>query len=162
MASDEQRIEKHMAKPAGGAAVPKSGSKLGQGASKCPRCQKSVFFNEKVVALGQEWHQACLKCTACQKRLDSTILTEHEGNPYCKGCYGAKFGPKGFGYVSTQHTEGGTGEKPINAAATGAPESPSDISAPSAATASGARFCSQCGQALSGAAKFCSSCGTKS
>jgi hypothetical protein len=115
-----------------------------------------VYANEKIIALGNDWHIQCLKCTTCNKRLDATILTEHEGKPYCKGCYGASFGPKGFGYVTTQHTEGGTGEKPINAAS----EAASSPAAPSAAAASGAKFCSSCGNLATGA-KFCPSCGAK-
>ncbi|KAH7969951.1 hypothetical protein HPB52_023084 [Rhipicephalus sanguineus] len=34
----------------------------------------------------------------CHRRLDSSNLTEHEGNIYCRSCYGKLFGPKGYGY----------------------------------------------------------------
>lgn len=34
----------------------------------------------------------------CNRRLDSGNLTEHEGEIYCRSCYGKLFGPKGYGY----------------------------------------------------------------
>lgn len=34
----------------------------------------------------------------CNRRLDSSNLTEHAGEIYCKSCYGKLFGPKGYGY----------------------------------------------------------------
>lgn len=30
--------------------------------------------------------------------MDSSNLTEHDGNIYCKSCYAKLFGPKGYGY----------------------------------------------------------------
>uniref|UniRef100_A0A0E9US04 LIM zinc-binding domain-containing protein n=1 Tax=Anguilla anguilla TaxID=7936 RepID=A0A0E9US04_ANGAN len=44
------------------------------------------------------WHQNCFNCANCGKRLESTTLTEKDGEIYCKGCYAKNFGPKGFGY----------------------------------------------------------------
>ncbi|KAK2493362.1 hypothetical protein MC885_008627 [Smutsia gigantea] len=38
------------------------------------------------------------KLLPCGKSLESTTLTEKEGEIYCKGCYAKNFGPKGFGY----------------------------------------------------------------
>lgn len=35
---------------------------------------------------------------SCKRRLDSNNLTEHDGEVYCKNCYGKLFGPKGYGY----------------------------------------------------------------
>src|SRR4029079_14019521 len=69
MASEDDRIARHVSKPGAGAA-PKAGtsqSKLGAGAPKCPRCQKSVYANEKVIAIGRDYHIACLKCASCSK-----------------------------------------------------------------------------------------------
>ena len=30
--------------------------------------------------------------------LESTTVAEHDGQVYCKQCYGRKFGPKGYGF----------------------------------------------------------------
>ncbi|KAL6478252.1 hypothetical protein MHYP_G00140870 [Metynnis hypsauchen] len=64
--------------------------------SKCPRCEKPVFFAEKVSSLGKNWHRFCLKCERCNKILSPGGHAEHDGLPYChKPCYGTLFGPKG-------------------------------------------------------------------
>lgn len=34
----------------------------------------------------------------CNKSLDSTNCSEHEGELFCKVCHGRKFGPKGYGF----------------------------------------------------------------
>lgn len=31
--------------------------------------------------------------------MDSTTLTERDGEVYCKGCYARNFGPKGYGFA---------------------------------------------------------------
>ncbi|XP_072343938.1 cysteine-rich protein 1 isoform X2 [Scyliorhinus torazame] len=36
---------------------------------KCPRCNKEVYFAEKVSSLGKDWHKFCLKCEKCKKVL---------------------------------------------------------------------------------------------
>jgi len=38
------------------------------------------------------YHRTCLTCIACNKRLDSTLLLEHEGQPFCKNCHRAHLG----------------------------------------------------------------------
>ncbi|XP_030642321.1 cysteine-rich protein 2 isoform X1 [Chanos chanos] len=64
--------------------------------SKCPRCEKPVFFAEKVSSLGKNWHRFCLKCERCNKILSAGNHAEHDGMPYChQPCYGMLFGPKG-------------------------------------------------------------------
>jgi len=68
------------------------------GAEICPRCGKSVFIAELMRGAGRAWHKSCFTCRNCNKRLDSSILTEREGEIYCRPCYGRNFGPKGFGY----------------------------------------------------------------
>ncbi|XP_019951629.1 cysteine and glycine-rich protein 2-like isoform X2 [Paralichthys olivaceus] len=69
------------------------------GADKCARCGKSVYANEKVIAAGSSWHKlGCFSCALCGKSLESTTLTDKDGEIYCKGCYGKEFGPKGYGY----------------------------------------------------------------
>ena len=35
----------------------------------------------------------------CNKLLDSTTLRDHDGEIFCKACYGKKFGPKGYGFA---------------------------------------------------------------
>ncbi|KAL7871333.1 hypothetical protein SRHO_G00063160, partial [Serrasalmus rhombeus] len=65
-------------------------------ASKCPRCEKTVYFAEKVTSLGKDWHKFCLKCERCNKTLNPGGHAEHDGKPYChKPCYAALYGPKG-------------------------------------------------------------------
>uniref|UniRef100_A0A6G1SMU4 Muscle LIM protein Mlp84B n=1 Tax=Aceria tosichella TaxID=561515 RepID=A0A6G1SMU4_9ACAR len=65
---------------------------------KCPKCSKSVYAAEEMLAAGAKWHKQCFKCGLCHKRLDSTNATEHGGDLFCKQCYGRKFGPKGYGF----------------------------------------------------------------
>uniref|UniRef100_A0A4W6C183 Cysteine-rich protein 1 n=1 Tax=Lates calcarifer TaxID=8187 RepID=A0A4W6C183_LATCA len=36
---------------------------------KCPKCQKEVYFAERVTSLGKDWHRPCLKCEKCNKTL---------------------------------------------------------------------------------------------
>ncbi|XP_069581156.1 cysteine-rich protein 2-like [Brachyistius frenatus] len=65
-------------------------------ASKCPKCDKTVYFAEKVSSLGKDWHKFCLKCERCSKTLNPGGHAEHDGKPFChKPCYAALFGPKG-------------------------------------------------------------------
>ncbi|NXN88253.1 CSRP2 protein, partial [Bombycilla garrulus] len=68
------------------------------GTEKCSRCGNSVYAAEKVIGAGKPWHKNCFRCAKCGKSLESTTLTEKEGEIYCKGCYAKNFGPKGFGY----------------------------------------------------------------
>ncbi|XP_018606514.1 cysteine-rich protein 2-like isoform X3 [Scleropages formosus] len=64
--------------------------------SRCPKCDQSVFFAEKVSSLGKNWHRFCLKCERCKKTLSPGGHAEHDGSPYCHNpCYAALFGPKG-------------------------------------------------------------------
>ncbi|KAI8373665.1 hypothetical protein BD560DRAFT_393988 [Blakeslea trispora] len=69
------------------------------GAPQCPRCQKSVYMAEQVVGPGGFWHKSCLTCKECNKRLDSTTLTEKENEAFCKTCYSRQWGPKGYGFA---------------------------------------------------------------
>ncbi|XP_048372073.1 cysteine-rich protein 2 [Sphaerodactylus townsendi] len=65
-------------------------------ASKCPKCDKTVYFAEKVTSLGKDWHKFCLKCERCNKIVTPGGHAEHDGKPYChKPCYATLFGPKG-------------------------------------------------------------------
>uniref|UniRef100_A0A674EZV7 Cysteine-rich protein 2 n=1 Tax=Salmo trutta TaxID=8032 RepID=A0A674EZV7_SALTR len=65
-------------------------------ANLCPRCNKKVYFAEKVTSLGKDWHRPCLRCERCSKTLAAGSHAEHNGQPYChKPCYACLFGPKG-------------------------------------------------------------------
>ncbi|XP_059829963.1 cysteine and glycine-rich protein 3 isoform X1 [Hypanus sabinus] len=68
------------------------------GADKCPRCNKSVYAAEKVIGGGKAWHKTCFRCALCGKSLESTNVTDKDGEIYCKACYARNFGPKGVGH----------------------------------------------------------------
>ncbi|XP_041051257.1 cysteine and glycine-rich protein 2-like isoform X2 [Carcharodon carcharias] len=68
------------------------------GGNKCGVCLKTVYFAEEVQCDGKYFHKPCFRCMACKKNLDSTTLTVHGDEIYCKSCYGRKYGPKGYGY----------------------------------------------------------------
>jgi len=68
------------------------------GADICPRCSKSVFIAELMRGAGKAWHKTCFTCLLCNKRVDSSMICEREGEIYCKSCYGRNFGPKGVGF----------------------------------------------------------------
>ncbi|KAI8647524.1 hypothetical protein BD408DRAFT_473327 [Parasitella parasitica] len=69
------------------------------GAPKCPRCEKSVYMAEQVLGPGGQWHNYCLTCKECNKRLDSTTLTEKDNEAYCRIRCSRKWGPKGYGFA---------------------------------------------------------------
>ncbi|GJJ69497.1 hypothetical protein EMPS_01843 [Entomortierella parvispora] len=94
----------------GGLMTPKKvTSSFGGGGDICPRCQKTVYHAESALAPGgAKYHKLCLRCVECSKSLDSTNMTDRQGQPYCKTCYGKAFGAKGYGYgsgASMLHTE---------------------------------------------------------
>ncbi|XP_038127909.1 cysteine and glycine-rich protein 3 isoform X1 [Cyprinodon tularosa] len=64
---------------------------------RCPRCSKAVYAAEKVMGAGKAWHKTCFRCALCGKSLESTTVTDKDGELYCKVCYAKNFGPKGFG-----------------------------------------------------------------
>ncbi|KAG8964456.1 hypothetical protein FRC03_001772 [Tulasnella sp. 419] len=69
------------------------------GRIECPKCKKVVYHAEGVNAIGKRWHKSCLRCTECTTSLDSTRLTEKDGEPYCRACYSKLYGPRGAGYA---------------------------------------------------------------
>ncbi|KAG0200707.1 hypothetical protein BGX28_006302 [Mortierella sp. GBA30] len=94
----------------GGIMTPKKATtSFGGGGDICPRCQKIVYHAESALAPGgAKYHKLCLRCVECSKSLDSTNMTDRQGTPYCKTCYGKAFGIKGYGYgsgASMLHTE---------------------------------------------------------
>uniref|UniRef100_A0A671M0Q4 Cysteine and glycine-rich protein 3-like n=1 Tax=Sinocyclocheilus anshuiensis TaxID=1608454 RepID=A0A671M0Q4_9TELE len=74
---------------------------------RCPRCSKAVYAAEKVMGAGKPWHKTCFRCLLCGKSLESTTVTDKDGELYCKDfsflfifspvCYAKNFGPKGRG-----------------------------------------------------------------
>lgn len=64
----------------------------------CGRCGTKVYFAEELMALGRKWHKTCFKCADCHKTLDPGAVNDHDGELYCKGCHGKRFGTKGYGY----------------------------------------------------------------
>ncbi|XP_010605657.2 cysteine-rich protein 2 isoform X2 [Fukomys damarensis] len=70
----------------------------------CPRCNKRVYFAEKVTSLGKDWHRPCLRCERCAKTLTPGGHAEHDGQPYChKPCYGILFGPKATSFHRSEY-----------------------------------------------------------
>ena len=61
---------------------------LGSTTPICGKCGKSVYFAEQVKAAGKTYHKGCLRCAECNTLLDSTRLTEKDGRPLCRRCYG--------------------------------------------------------------------------
>lgn len=67
--------------------------------NKCGRCGKSVYQAEERSGAGKKWHKiGCFTCNDCHKSLEQGNEKEHEGEIYCRGCYGKNYGPKGYGY----------------------------------------------------------------
>ncbi|RXN10713.1 cysteine and glycine-rich 3 [Labeo rohita] len=64
---------------------------------RCPRCTKAVYAAEKIMGAGKAWHKTCFRCLLCGKSLESTTVTDKDGELYCKVCYAKNFGPKGRG-----------------------------------------------------------------
>ncbi|KAJ1873197.1 hypothetical protein H4R99_007420 [Coemansia sp. RSA 1722] len=62
----------------------------------CPRCTKAIYHAEKVVGPGGPWHRGCFKCKQCNCALSSTILTEHDGEAFCRSCYTKLFSLRGY------------------------------------------------------------------
>merc|ERR1711964_769157 len=79
------------------AAVGAGGGDAGTG-PKCPRCGKTVYDAERAIGSTVPWHKSCYRCKECNKALDSTNVSAHENEVYCKNCYGKNFGPSGYGF----------------------------------------------------------------
>lgn len=75
--------------------------RIGGVAPKCAKCDKSVYAAEQVIGPASKiYHKPCLACTICGRRLDSSLLVDHEGQPMCTNCYKAHLG-QGKGGFST-------------------------------------------------------------
>ena len=68
------------------------------GGVKCPVCGKTVYMAEEVLAEGNKYHKMCFKCANCSKMLETTNVTTHGNEIYCKSCHTREFGIKGYGY----------------------------------------------------------------
>ncbi|XP_048825654.1 cysteine and glycine-rich protein 3 isoform X2 [Brienomyrus brachyistius] len=54
------------------------------GSDHCPRCSKAVYAAEKIMSAGKPWHKTCFRCAICGKSLESTNVTDKDGELYCK------------------------------------------------------------------------------
>lgn len=95
---------------------------------KCPRCSKSVYAAEQIIGPGRQfYHKGCLKCTSCDKRLDSYTLLEHDRLPYCKQCHVREFGTKDLRQANLPQRQG---SRPLSPSYTGSSSSTTDNTAP--------------------------------
>lgn len=94
--ADKPSDDKH--KPSSAGTNLRSGPSVSTTSPKCPICGKSVFFNEKITAIGKDYHKSCFKCTECSKVLRGGEYSEREDNVYCKVCYGKLFTSSGYGF----------------------------------------------------------------
>ena len=46
--------------------------------------------------LGKDWHKWCFKCHVCETTLQLGNYQDHDGEPYCKKCYGQAYGAQGY------------------------------------------------------------------
>jgi len=66
----------------------------------CPRCSGKVFHAEQMFSRTQTYHKKCFNCGTCKRPLDSVLACDGpDKDIYCKGCYGKKFGAKGYGFA---------------------------------------------------------------
>ncbi|KAF8966941.1 hypothetical protein BDZ97DRAFT_1903604 [Flammula alnicola] len=68
----------------------------------CPRCSKAVYLAEQAMGPGRK---PCLACTACNKRLDSFTLLEHDQQPYCKSCHLKNFGTRDLRHANLPYAQ---------------------------------------------------------
>ncbi|OUC44913.1 LIM domain protein [Trichinella nativa] len=87
----------------------------------CPKCNKPVYFAERKVSMGKDWHASCLRCfnEPCGKVLTPGGHSEHNGLPYCNLCYRALFGPKACFSCVSGYGHGGTESHTFHGGKTG-------------------------------------------
>jgi len=79
--------------------APKNGAPRNPSSTGCLRCGYAVYEAEKLIAAGRNWHKRCFGCSTCNRHLDSTTVNDGpDGDIYCRTCYAAKFGMKGYGF----------------------------------------------------------------
>lgn len=77
-------------------------------ATVCVKCSRSVGLKDQRIACDKTWHYDCFTCggmnsDGCNRILTLDTYVVHDNEPYCKGCYGRQFAPKGFLAGSTTH-----------------------------------------------------------
>jgi len=71
-----------------------------EGGPGCPRCGGKVFHAEQMFSRTQVYHKACFSCGNCKRPLDSVNACDTpEKDIFCRGCYGKKYGAKGYGFA---------------------------------------------------------------
>ena len=59
-----------------------------------------VFHAEQMFSRTQTYHKKCFSCNTCKRPLDSVLACDAPDKEiYCRGCYGKKFGAKGYGFA---------------------------------------------------------------
>lgn len=110
-------------------------------APKCARCNASVFLAEQVIGpASKPYHRTCLTCVVCNKRLDSTLLVEHDGEPYCKNCHKEHLGTGKGGFAKAVSLNPTSPKSPRSPASNLSRPARSPLSTPSNA---GAAFAQQ-------------------
>jgi len=98
-----------------------------EGGPGCPRCGGKVFHAEQMFSKSKTYHKRCFTCNTCKRPLDSVLACDGPDDEiYCKGCYGKKFGAKGYGFA------GGCGflqSGDMETSENGRPHTVSDVSA---------------------------------
>ncbi|PVU97361.1 hypothetical protein BB561_000612 [Smittium simulii] len=62
----------------------------------CPRCQKRIYAAEMATFVGKKFHKLCVTCYNCHKHINTSNMSDREGEIYCNMCYGRLYGPKGL------------------------------------------------------------------
>ncbi|CAF1310097.1 unnamed protein product [Adineta steineri] len=65
----------------------------GGGGEVCPRCQKTVYPAEKLLACSASWHKGCFKCKTCNGILTLSNYKDFSQDVYCRSCYQDKLHP---------------------------------------------------------------------
>lgn len=73
----------------------------------CPKCSKTVFKVEEVLATGFIWHQSCFQCggvneeVGCHRVLGREDFLQDRGIPFCKACFSRRITSKNFELLNT-------------------------------------------------------------
>lgn len=64
MSTNQSMVSRYRSSYAEAQAAPLMGRQLSfSSGPKCPRCERTVYFAEEVIAVGEKWHKSCLKCS---------------------------------------------------------------------------------------------------